>query len=210
MVVNWGVDLNAFAPASEQERAALKKRLNLGPGPVVLSPRGLKELYNPGVVVDAFKQVRRAIPGAQLILKYSGPSEELKPVWASATGVTVVGRIEYGKMADLFRTAEVTVSIPNSDSSPRSVWEAMAAGSATVLSDLPWVHELVENERDALVVTPRADELAKAIERLIRDNALRHRIAASARQLVERHRDRSRELDRVERCYLDLASRSTS
>jgi glycosyltransferase involved in cell wall biosynthesis len=111
-------------------------------------------------------------------------------------------------MAALFRAADVTVSIPSTDSSPRSVWEAMAAGSAIVLSDLSWVHELVENERDALVVAPEVQPVASAIERLIRDEALRRRIASSARQLVEKHRDRETELARVERCYLELTARS--
>jgi glycosyltransferase involved in cell wall biosynthesis len=84
----------------------------------------------------------------------------------------------------------------------------MAAGSATVLSDLSWVHELVENERDALVVAPEVEPLASAIERLIRDRALRRRIVSSARQLVEKHRDRKTELARVERCYLELTASS--
>lgn len=208
MVVNWGVDLETFAPPNEQERTELKARFGIGPGPVVLSPRGLKELYNPGVVVDAFRQVRAAIPNAQLVLKHGGVADEMKPEWTSVPGVRVVGRIGYDDMAALFRAADVTVSIPTSDSSPRSVWEAMAAGSATVLSDLSWVHELIEDDRDALVAAPEAEPVANAIERLIRDNALRRRIVSSARQLVENHRDRKTELARVERCYLELTARS--
>jgi len=206
MLVNWGVDLDSFTPPSEQQRIELKARFDLGSGPVVLSPRGLKELYNPGVVVEAFEHVRAAVPNAQLVLKHGGVAEEMKSEWADAPGVKVIGRIPYDDMTSLFRAADVTISIPTSDSSPRSVWEAMAAGSATVLSDLSWVHELVENERDALVVAPEVEPVASAIERLIRDEALRRRIVFSARRLVESHRDRKKELARVERCYLELAS----
>ena len=130
------------------------------------------------------------------------------PEWADAPGIKVIGRIAYDEMADLFRAADVTVSIPASDSSPRSVWEAMAAGSATVLSDLSWVDELIEDDRDALVVATEVEPVASAIERLIRDEALRRRIVSSARQLVEKHRDRKTELARVERCYLELTARS--
>ena len=84
-------------------------------------------------------------------------------------------------MIDLFRAAEVTVSIPRSDSSPRSVWEAMAAGSATVLSDLPWAHELIEDGRHALLVTPAEEAVSAAIERLLADPDLRASITAEAR-----------------------------
>ena len=128
MLVNWGVDLEAFELPTDAERAALKDELGLGPGPVILSPRGLKDIYNPDVVVRAFERVREAVPDAQLVLKHSGVEELLKPGWRDAPGVKVVGHVEADEMIDLFRAAEVTVSIPRSDSSPRSVWEAMAAG----------------------------------------------------------------------------------
>ncbi len=203
MVVNWGVDLSTFRMPTESERNELKKRFGLGAGPVVLSPRGVKELYNPEVVLQAFARVRGAIPDAQLVLKHGGAGE-LRREWTEAAGVHAVGRLDSQEMADLFRTATVTVSVPRSDSSPRSVWEAMAAGSATVLSDLPWVHELIENEHDALVAPAEPRAVASAIERLLRDEGLRERIVTSARRLVEEHRDRDKELARIERCYREL------
>jgi glycosyltransferase involved in cell wall biosynthesis len=208
MLVNWGVDLGTFRVPSAEERAELKIRFGLGPGPVVLSPRGLKEIYNPGVVVDAFMRVRAAVPDSQLVLKHGGAEEPLRPEWSAAPGIHLIGHVEYEEMAALFRASELTVSIPKSDSSPRSVWEAMASGSATVLSDLPWVRELVADDRDALVVKPRADTVAAAIERLLHDDRERQRIATSARKLVESHRDREVELARVEACYRELAHSS--
>ncbi|HET7760229.1 MAG TPA: glycosyltransferase family 4 protein [Gaiellaceae bacterium] len=201
MLVNWGVDLEAVVMPADAERAALKNKLGLGPGPVILSPRGLKEIYNPEVVMAAFARVRAAVPDAQLVLKHGG-ADELPEV--AQPGVKPVGRVEAEEMVDLFRAAEVTVSIPRSDSSPRSVWEAMAAGSATVLSDLPWAHELIEDGRHALLAPASADAVAAAIERLLADPGLRASIAAEGRALVERTRDRNAELSRVEACYRDL------
>src|SRR5205807_361383 len=136
--------------------------------------------------------------------KHLGSAESVPREWHELPGVTLVGHVEQGEMARLFRASDVTVSVPSTDSSPRSVWEAMAAGSATVLSDLPWVHELVADGRDALVVEPRADTVAAAIEQLLRDEELRGRLVASARALVESHRDREVELERVETCYRRL------
>jgi len=205
MLVNWGVDLEAVRVPTDVERAALKAELGLGPGPVILSPRGLKDIYNPDVVVHAFARVRAAVPDAQLVLKHSGVDELLNPRWREAPGVKVVGHVEADEMIDLFRAVEVTVSIPRSDSSPRSVWEAMAAGSATVLSDLPWAHELIEGGRHALLVNPTEEAVAAAIARLLADGALRASITAEARALVEHRRDRNVELGRVEVCYRDLA-----
>ena len=162
---------------------------------MILSPRGLKDIYNPDVVVRAFARVREAVPDAQLVLKHSGVDELLKPGWRDAPGVKVVGHVEADEMVDLFRAAEVTVSIPRSDSSPRSVWEAMAAGSATVLSDLPWAHELIEDGRHALLVTPAEEAVAAAIERLLADprpSSLDHCRGASPRRAPARPQRRAR------------------
>lgn len=204
MLVNWGVDLGGLQVPTDGERAALKAKLGLEPGPMVLSPRGLKDIYNSTVVVGAFARVRAKVPDAQLVLKHGGVDELLEPGWRDAPGVKVVGYVEADEMADLFRAAEVTVSIPTSDSSPRSVWEAMAAGSVTVLSDLPWAHELIEDGRHALLAAPEEEAVAAAIERLLADAGLRASIAREARDLVERTRDRDAELARVEACYRDL------
>ncbi len=143
MLVNWGTDLRMFRPPAGQERAALKERFELGTGPVVLSPRGLKEIYNPAIVDEAFNRVREKLPAAQLVLRYAGDNAPKDP----PPGVHVVGWLEPAELAALYRAAEVTVSIPRSDSSPRSVWEAMASGSAMVVSDLPWAHELLVERR---------------------------------------------------------------
>ena len=204
MLVNWGVDLGAVRVPADAERAALKAKFGLEPGPVILSPRGLKDIYNPAVVLDAFARVRAKVPDAQLVLKHGGVDDLLAPGWRDAPGVKVVGYLETAEMVDLFRAAEVTVSIPSSDSSPRSVWEAMAAGSAAVLSDLPWAHELIEDGVHALLVRPAEEVVAAAIERLLAAPELRASIAGEARALVERTRDRNAELARVEACYRDL------
>ena len=137
-VLNWGVDLAQFTPPSADERAALRERLGLGDGPVVLSPRSLNALYHPEVILAAFERLRERLPGARLVLEHmrAEPPAELGPL---PDGVTIVGHVPYEEMADWYRVADACVSIADTDSSPRSVWEAMAAGCPCVVSDLPWV-----------------------------------------------------------------------
>jgi glycosyltransferase involved in cell wall biosynthesis len=206
MVVNWGVDLVDVRPPTAEERGRLKERFGLKQGPVVLSARGLKDLYNPELVVEAFSRVRAAVPEAQLVVKHTSPEEAVPADWRAEPGLHLVGRLSSEEMRDLLRAAEVTVSVASSDSSPRSVWEAMAAGSAVVVSDLPWVHELIRNGRDAEVVALVADLVAAAIERLLADASYRQELVAAARRLVEEHRDRDAELTRLEACYRELAA----
>jgi glycosyltransferase involved in cell wall biosynthesis len=108
-------------------------------------------------------------------------------------------------MADYYRAADLCVSIASSDSSPRSAWEALACGCPLILSDLPWVHELIVPEQHALVVPIEADAVAAATERLLSDRELAARLSSEGRALVEKHRDRDVEMERLARAYAALA-----
>jgi glycosyltransferase involved in cell wall biosynthesis len=201
-LVNWGVDVRKFTPPSD--RARLRARLGLRDAPVILSPRLPTSLYNVQVVVEAFEQVRCRHPDAQLVLKHieSEPPELGRPL---PDGTRVVGHVRHDDLANWYRVADVTLSIPSSDSSPRTVWEAMSCGSACVLSDLPWVHELIRDGDHALVVDPTPARVGGAVERLLEDEALRASIAKRAQALVEQHRNRDREMERLEQLYESLA-----
>jgi glycosyltransferase involved in cell wall biosynthesis len=199
-VLNWGVDLERFSPPDD--RAAVRRELGLGDEPVVLSPRALTPLYNPAVIAEGFE--RAAVPGAQLLLKHIGTGD---PGIGRAlpAAARVIGHVPYECLADYYRAASVCVSIPDSDSSPRSVWEAMACGCPCVLSDLPWVHELIEDGRHALVVAPEPEAVAAAIRRLLTEPELAARIAAEARALVVANRDQRVEMDRLSDLYRSIA-----
>ena len=198
---NWGVDLATFAPG----RAEARGRLGLSDVPIVLAPRALRPLYNPQTIVDAFDRLADEFPGSLLLLKYYG---DLPPALAelrSRDDVRVVGRVPTEEVADYYRAADVCVSIPSSDSSPRTVWEAMACGCPCVVSDLPWVHEWIQDGRDSLVTAIDADQVAAAVGRILRDKSLARSLATHGRSLVERHHDRRIQIDELVAVYAELA-----
>jgi glycosyltransferase involved in cell wall biosynthesis len=204
-LLNWGVDLTQFRPA--EDRAAVRRCLGLGDGPIVLSPRTLTPLYNPAVIAEAFERAAEGIPDATLVLKHMATTApDIGRPLPAATHV--IGHVPYEQLPDWYRAADVCVSIPDSDSSPRSVWEAMACGCPCVLSDLPWVHELIEPGRHALVVARDVPAVAAAIRRLLEDPAEAARIGSEAQALVAAHRDQRVEMDRLEALYRGLALQS--
>ncbi|HWM12784.1 MAG TPA: glycosyltransferase family 4 protein [Solirubrobacteraceae bacterium] len=203
VLVNWGVDLDRFAPPNGG-RPALRERLGLGPGPVVLSPRSLTAVYNPATVLAAFRRVAETVPGAQLVLKHMGAGA-VAPFEANGR-IRVVGHVPYERMAWYYQAADVCVSIPSSDSSPRSVWEAMACGCPVVISDLAWVRELIVPERDALVVPVDDGAVAAAIRRVLVDRERAANLSLNGRRLAETHRDRQAEMDRLADVYRRVAA----
>ena len=204
VLVNWGVDLDAFAPVNGA-RPALRKRLGLEPGPVILSPRSLTPVYNPDTILAAFALVAEARPDAQLVLKHMGTEPPRLESLAAAHRVHLVGHVPYERMAWYYQAADVCVSIPSSDSSPRSVWEAMACGCPVVISDLRWVRELITPEQDAVVVPVDAAAVAGAVSRVLGDAELAAGLRRHGRRLAETHRDRRAEMDRLADVYRRLA-----
>lgn len=199
-VVQWGVDLTAFRPREAGEREALKAELGLGAGPVVLSPRSLMPVYNIPTILDAFEEVGGRFADAQLLIKHMGEGSvqmDLPPL-PHPDRVQMVGNVPYERMADYYAVADVVVSVTTSDGSPRSVWEAMASGAACVLSDLPWVYDLITPGREALTVPVQdSGALAAAIDELLSDRDRRAAVADAGRELVRRELDREVQMDRL-------------
>jgi glycosyltransferase involved in cell wall biosynthesis len=170
----------------------------------VLSPRSLAPVYNIPTILAAFERVGDDLPDAQLVLKHMAVTDSRLGELPHPDRVHLVGHVPYETMADYYRAADVCVSIASSDSSPRSAWEALACGCPLVVSDLPWVHELIEPDRHAVVVPIDSAAVAAAIGRVLSDQPLAARLAAEGRTLVEEHRDSRAEMDRLADAYRAL------
>ena len=86
-------------------------------------------------------------------------------------------------MPDLYRLADVVVSIPASDGGPVTVAEALAVGRPVVATDLPSVREwLAELDPEALVPVDDVAATAAAVETVLsRGPDERHERAARGR-----------------------------
>lgn len=205
LLMSWGVDIEHFRP-SARERSAVRAELGLPEGRIILSPRSLMPLYNPRTIVEAFELLADEMPDVQLVLKHMGTNRPPVGPLRHPDRVHIVGHVPYERMVDWYQASDVCVSIASSDSSPRSVWEAVASGTPCVVSDLPWVHELIEPGRDALVVPIEREPVAAAIRTILADAALAEGLAASGRRLVEAHHDQTVEMNRVADSYRRLAA----
>ncbi len=195
-LIQWGVSLQTFYPA--EDRAALKRELGLGPGPVILSPRSLMPVYNIPTITEAFGEIGNRFADAQLVIKHMGFALMDLPDLPHSDRVHVVGSVPYERMADYYRAADVVVSVPSSDGAPRSVWEAMACATPVIVSDLVWTQDLLVSDEHALTVPVKdSSALAEAITQLIEAPGLALKIGDAGRALVEAKFDRERHMDRL-------------
>jgi glycosyltransferase involved in cell wall biosynthesis len=208
-VADLGVDLARFRPSPDTADAG---------EPVILSFRGTPpttELYNLDVVLDAFRIVRRRLPGATLVFLHGGAPlmEEAQARLDDLAGdgiVHVAGHVPHAEMADYMRAATVGVSIPVSDGSPSSVWEALATGLPLVLSPLSQVQERIGDTGAVVFAEPRAETVAAALIDVLEDAERREAMARRARAWAESNVDESREITRLSEVYARVSEVETA
>jgi glycosyltransferase involved in cell wall biosynthesis len=121
-------------------------------------------------------------------------SGQLEDVLSRRTANVVWERwIEYERLPDLYRSAGCALGIFGVSGKatrviPNKAFQALATATPLVTADTPAARELLEHERNALLVPPgNADALAAAVRRLAIEAALRDRIGSAGRATYETH-----------------------
>src|SRR5262245_16533347 len=215
-VIHGGVDLNRFNPGDRPQY--LLKRWNLPQNArVALSPRLMRPLYNLDKIAIAAGEVCKKNPYAYFLFahlneakdeSYEAKVHDLIRERGASDRVRFIGPIPHDEMADHYRLADVTVSIPGTDGTPMTVLESMACGTPVVVSDIPdYDPHYIESGKTVLSVRPRdTTGLAEAILRLLEDPDLANRLAAEARNRVRMTGSYEAQMARMERLYLGLVN----
>lgn len=148
-LIPWGIDTDIFRSAPD-DRTATRIQLGIAPNAkVVFCPRAVSRLYNLDILIEAIGATLPSIRGLRLVLLRFNPDPdyvaELETMIAGHDLDEVVLWLPHQEsatdMARLYRMADVVVSIPSSEGYGFTVYEAMAAGCPTVISDLPVFQE---------------------------------------------------------------------
>jgi len=187
VVAHDAYDAERFACLPGREQA----RVELGLAPaarIVVYTGGLLAWKGADVLVDA----ARLLPGVQFLVA-GGMDQDVAQLRQRAQGVSNVriDGFQAPARVPLYLAAADIGVVPNRSepaisaryTSPLKVFEAFAAGLPLVASDLPSLRELLEDGRDAVLVAPDDPAaLARGIERLLSDDALRAAIRARYRE----------------------------
>lgn len=186
-VLHSGVDTDHFRP---NERPRHDEPF------AVLCVGTMHEVKGQAYLVEAC--ARLVLDGFPVVCQLvgDGPDEPMLRDLASRLGISAhvvfEGRRTRDEIAELLLSSDVLVapSVAASDGKregiPVVLMEAMSSGVAVVASDLSGIPELVRDQETGLLTPPRdADALAAALRRLHDEPALRSRLAAAGRQLVE-------------------------
>ncbi len=175
------VDLQRFSP-SDCEPAA----------PHLVVARNLEALYDNESAIRALAMIRVRYPAARLTVAGSGPElqrlMDLVEELSQGDAVSFAGRLDRDAMAELYRSATVSLNPSLADNMPNSVLESMASGVPVVSTDVGGVPYLLEHEYTGLLVKPRDPSgLAAAVLRLLDDPELRMHLREAGLAEVERY-----------------------
>ncbi|MFN3874680.1 MAG: glycosyltransferase [Flavobacteriales bacterium] len=181
-VVPFGVDTDRFSPAPEPD------------GPLTIGTvKALAPKYGIDTLIEAFALLARREEWRSLRLRIAGDGPERARLEALARGtgfaerIEMVGAVPHGRVPDELRRLHVYAALSRADSESFgvAVIEASACGKPVVVSRAGGLPEVVDEGATGLVV-PKDDPAAaaRALERLLRDGALRAAMGAAGRARV--------------------------
>ncbi len=213
-VVHGGVELERFSPGPRPRY--LLERLNLPEtARVILSPRLMRPLYNLDQIALAASSVCAAVPDAYFIFAVLPASTDkelearVRDIFARGSAhdrVRFVGAIPHDEMADFYRLADVTVSIPSSDGTPMSVLESMACKTPVLVSRIPnYDSHYIEEEKTVMMVDPKNPEaIAMALIILLQDRSLAQSLALEAERRVRLSGSYESQMAKMNQLYMNF------
>jgi glycosyltransferase involved in cell wall biosynthesis len=203
ITIQDGIDVQRVITECKQNKKE-RSRFNLTDEHFIIGAVGrFSPEKNFSVLIEAFAVVHTKHPHARLLLVGYGQEEQLLRSLVSRYRlddyvIFIVGQPAYGyySMMDCF------VLPSKSEALSLALLEAMCCGVPSILSSLEYIHDILIDKINGIVVPANtSDEFAQAIMLLINDNELRKLLALHAKKTVQRECDTSQMVSKYKKLY---------
>lgn len=194
-VIGNGVDVREFHAATSREREALRNKLGLGEGFIIINVAILRRRKGIGILMDTFTRVADRRADAKMV--FVGPTDKdednrrfYEEVTTKVALAGLTDRIIFtGQVTNVnewLKASDMFVSASEQEGFGTAVVEAMSTGLPVVVKNIPGVTDyIIDHGRDGLVVSDGRG-MVKAWEELMGDAKLRADLGYHARVTVER------------------------
>jgi len=179
-----GVDTKLFHPPTKDE---LEKRYSK---PTVVYVGRVMSKKGISVLIRAMPQIFRSFSSVKFLFVGGGNIPMYKKIIKNRgipeNNVSFVGHLGYFERLKILREATVFVNPSFFENCSMSILEAMSSGAAVVASDVGGNPEIIESEKNGLLV-PASDhvKLGKSIMSLLENENLNKEICREARKTAE-------------------------
>ena len=110
-----------------------------------------------------------------------------------------IGGLEYDDMPSYYNAADLVISIPDSDSSPKTVYEAMFCKKPVIVSDLDWVYEILGDKNCIIKVDHKNNETIRdSILKLYEDHNYKKQLSDNALRVSKQFFDYHENMSKME------------
>lgn len=207
-VIHHGVDSNEFRPADgvaelEERRSRIRKEIGLREGEKAALFVGAYERKGLGVAIEAMARLSPQARSKIRLVAVGGGNHEKFLAHARRQGVEdrVVLLGHRKNIAEVYQASDLFVLPTLYEPFGLVILEALASGLPSIVSRLAGASELIrDGESGILIQDPtQPDEVARALERLARDEDLCLSMGKKARELAV-----ARSWDQVAREYAEV------
>lgn len=170
--IEIGIDFTVFNP--NVPKGLVVKKFELDSRPILFHSRSLHPNYNTDIVIKSIPIVKSCFPDVCFIFTgdFNALNSGLRRFILNENienNIIFCGRLDHdSEIKFYYRDADIVISVPSSDSSPFSVYEAMAMLKPVIVSDLPWTKwKFIDNEHFVVVPPKDIQALADSIIKLI-------------------------------------------
>jgi glycosyltransferase involved in cell wall biosynthesis len=207
-VIPYGVDVGAFDPA-KNNKGEDRRKFNLPEEGLLLGLVGrIEEAKGQAVAIEAF--AKAGIPDSMLVI--CGAEQQrgyLDRLREQARELRIEQSIRFlpftTEIPSLMNAFDLSLLPSRGETFGLVVIEAMAAGIPVIGTDAEGVPEIIDHQRNGILVPPGdSDALAGSMRLLAEDSGLRERLGRQARQDVTERYDYERQTEKFFRCCRSL------
>lgn len=202
-----GVDVDRLSPAGTRQQAEARRVLDLPDGPLAVCLGRLCRQKGQDLLLQAWPDVVRQVPGATLVLVGDGPDREVLRA-AAGSGVLFPGAA--AEVTPWLTAADVVV-LPSRWEAGLSLvaMEAMARSRCVVVSDVAGMREGIGTDAGAVVPVDDVPALTAAVARRLADPVLAEIEGRAGRRRVEDRHDLRRTAEQMASVYDEVLTART-
>ena len=208
-VIPFGVDINMFHPRISRD--TIRKKLGVKPtDTLIISTRPFfNNHYNIECLINAIPLILKSHKKVKFILKGIGPLENYFRKLVEKLKITehvhFVGLVPHADVARYLASSDIYVSTSFIDSTSVSLLEAMACGSAPVVTDIAGNREWIQDGVNGFLFRPRDSRaLAEKIVQLVENPHLRELYGQRNFQIIKERAEWQRCVSKMEAIYKSL------